>query len=65
MLGLAATLAAAEARVAVVVGAVALAVVAVSLGMIPCLQIVRSLCLLKRRYGPSYGQTDEQSLFVL
>ena len=49
---------------AVVVSAavVVVAVVVVSLGMIFCLQIVHSLCLLKRRDGRTNGPTDGQTL---
>ena len=44
--------------VVVVAAVVTLAVIVVSLGMILCLQIVRFSCLLKRRYGRTYGPMD-------
>ena len=46
------------------VGVVALAVVVVSLRMIPCLLLVRFPCLSKRRYayGRTDGRTDRQTL---
>ena len=44
-----------------VVVMVAFAAVASSPGIIPCLQIVRFLCFMKRLNGPAYGQTDLQT----